>query len=112
MLRILRDDLTAHRVTLALQGHIAGAWAGVLEHECMELSRSGHEVVLDLGGVAFISCSGVEVIGRLSGAGVGIVGCLPLIAEVLEQEGIEAGRAIGDAHDRSVPGKREGPPTG
>ena len=106
MLRILRGDSAAQRVVLILQGHIAGAWAEVLERECSELNRTGHQVVLDLAGVAFIGRSGVEALGRLGRAGIAIVGCSPLIADVLEQEGIAVGRATEDASNGSVPGDR------
>ncbi|MBZ5637805.1 MAG: hypothetical protein LAO51_03500 [Acidobacteriia bacterium] len=108
MLRILRDDAAAQRVVLILEGHIAGAWAEVLERECVELSRSGRPVALDLAGVAFIGRSGVEALGRLGRAGVAIVGCSPLIADVLEQEGIEVGRSGGAAADgASTRGNKE-----
>lgn len=88
VLRILRNDVDAHRVFLVLQGHIAGEWAALLERECEELTRSGLQVALDLSGVIFIGRSGLEVLGRLGLAGVGIFDCPPLIADMLEQEGI------------------------
>ena len=94
MLRIHRDDVDAHTVTLALHGRIAAEWADLLERECVRSSRSGFRVVLDLSGVVFISRSGLEVLGRLDRAGVEIRGCSSLIAAILEQEGI---RSTGDS---------------
>jgi len=92
MLLILRDeDLEARRVALMLQGHIVAEGAEVLERECLELRRSGLRVALDLSGVIFIGRSGLEAIGRLAQAGVDIMACPPLIADMLEQEGIEVG---------------------
>ena len=92
MLRIERDDADAHRVVLALQGRIVAEWAVLLERECVELGRSGFLVELDFTGVVFIGRSGFEVLSRLSRAGVRITGCPPLIAAMLEQEGIVATR--------------------
>lgn len=96
MLRIQRDDVAAQRVVLILQGHIVAEWADLLERECVELSRSGLRVALDLSGVVFIGRSGFEALGRLSRAGVGIIGCSPLIADTLEQEGIDVGADLDD----------------
>lgn len=95
MLRILREDKEVHRVVLLLQGHIVAEWAELLERECMELSRCGLRIVLDLSGVVLIGRSGLEVLGRLGRSGFPIVGCSPLIADMLEQEGIDVIRSIG-----------------
>jgi len=45
-------------------------------------------VVLDLSEVVFIGRYGVEALGRLGRAGARVIGCTPLIAAMLEQEGI------------------------
>jgi len=81
VLRIQRDDVDAHKVNLALRGHIVADWADLLERECVELSRSGLSVTLEFSGVVFIGRS-------------------PLIADMLEQEGIVATRKFGNAENR------------
>ena len=88
MLRIQRYDLNARTVRLVLQGRIVAEWADLLERECAELMRSRLRVVLDLSDVVFIGRYGVEALGRLSRAGARFIGCTPLIAAMLEQEGI------------------------
>jgi anti-anti-sigma regulatory factor len=75
-------------VALLLQGRIAAEWADRLVRECEALTRSGFRVVLDLSDVVFIGRSGLEALGRLGRAGVGIVGSSPLIAAMLERERI------------------------
>ena len=109
MLHFVRNDLEARRVILTLQGHIFGEWAGVLERECVELMRLGRVVLLDLSGVGFLGRSGVEALDRLVRAGVEIIDCSPLIADVLAQEGIEAAKSFRDPTNGKVPGKRGGP---
>jgi anti-anti-sigma regulatory factor len=99
MLRISRLDVDAHRVTLVLQGHILLEWADLLERECEELRRSGFDVALDFSDVFFIGRTGFEALNRLSGAGVEIFGCSPLIADMLEHVGIAARRWV--RHPRS-----------
>jgi anti-anti-sigma regulatory factor len=86
MLRIELDDVNAHRVSLSLQGRIAGEWADLLEDECRELLLGGISVVLDLSGVVFVGRAGLEVLARLSAAGVRIVGASPLIAAMLKEQ--------------------------
>jgi anti-anti-sigma regulatory factor len=92
MLRIGHDDTDARGVVLVLQGHILLEWAELLEHECEELLRSGRRVVLDFSRVIFVGRTGFETLKRLSRAGVEIVGCPPLLADMLEHEGIAVGR--------------------
>lgn len=88
MLQIYRDQVDDHGVELSLQGRIVGAWAALLERECLESRRSGSRVVLDLQRVVFIGRTGLEALIRLGRAGVRIVGCTPLFAAMLEHEGI------------------------
>lgn len=105
VLRILIGDVETHRVVLILQGRIVGEWAEVLESECLELGQAGLHVALDLSGVVFIGRLGFEVLDRLGRAGVEIKGCPPLIADMLEQEGIKVERNTEDMNDRMVPWK-------
>ena len=88
MLRIQRDDLDDHRVSLILQGRIAGEWAELLERECAQLLQAGFRVSLDLSDVVFIGRSGLEALRRLAASGVRIGNGSSLITAVLEQEGI------------------------
>ena len=88
MLRIQRDEVDEHRVVLILEGRIAGAWAALLERECEALIGSGVRVDLDLSEVVYIARAGLEALRRLGEAGVRVTDCSPLIAAMLEQEGI------------------------
>jgi hypothetical protein len=93
--------MDAHTAVLMLHGRIAAEWADLLERECRDLSRSGFRVVLDLSEVVFVGRSGLDVLLRLYRAGVGITGCTPLIAAMLEQDGIaptrESSQIVGGA---------------
>ena len=95
MLRIQRKDVNAHRVVLLLQGRIVGEWAALLARECREWNHCGFRVELDISEVVFIGRSGFEVLGRLARAGARIFSCSPLIAAMLEQEGIVVGSSRG-----------------
>jgi anti-anti-sigma regulatory factor len=95
MLRIHRNDVDAHRVVLALEGNVLLEWAELLESECEALRRSGFSVALDFSRVVFIGRSGLDVLTRLSEAGVEIFGCRPLIADVLKHQGIVAKHKFG-----------------
>jgi anti-anti-sigma regulatory factor len=106
MLRILRFTLNARHVVLILQGLIVAEWADLLEDECLDLRQSGLRISLDLSRVTFIGRSGLEVLCRLGRSGVAIKGCSPLIADMLEEEGLKVTRKPEDAIDRTIPWKR------
>jgi anti-anti-sigma regulatory factor len=99
VLRIQRHDGNDDTVTLVLQGRVLAEWADLLERECGKLVRSKSRVVLDLTEVEFIGRYGVAALGRLCLAGVRIIGCTPLIAAVLEQEGIAVGHPFREVQD-------------
>lgn len=88
MLGIQRDQVDDRRVTVILLGSIVEASADLLARECLELHRSGFRVVLDLENVVFIDRFGAKLLGRLVSTGVRIVGCAPLFAAMLAEEGI------------------------
>jgi len=92
MLRIQRSETNGGTVILLLQGRIVAEWANLLERECAELMRSDLRVVLDLTEVVFIGRAGREALSRLDRAGTRVIGCTPLIAAMLEQEGIQTVR--------------------
>ena len=89
MLRIRHEDLNGANAVLHLDGNLVAEWADLLERVCAEAGRSGRRVVIDLAGVVFIGRSGFQALGRLSRSGVGITGASPLIADILESDGVE-----------------------
>ena len=89
MLRIHRNDIGDHRVILTLEGHVVLEWADGLR-------RAGFSVALEFSRVAFIGRTGLEALTRLSQAGVEIFACPPLIAEVLEHQGISVRSEFGE----------------
>ena len=94
MLGIQLQQVDDRRVVLFLQGCIVAASVDLLERECLALDRSGFRVVLDLESVVFIDRSGLKRLGRMGHAGVRIVGCAPLLAAMLADEGIAVNRTM------------------
>ena len=92
MLRIQRHDVNDRTVTLVLEGRIVAEWTDLLERECAKLMGSKVRVGLDLSEVVFIGRSGLEALRRLDRAGARVIGCTPLIAAMLGQEGIKVRR--------------------
>ena len=107
MLRMLREEQGPRRVVLIVEGRIVGEWADVLEDECLKLIRSGLSVTLDLAGVDFIARRGIAALDRLVRIGVQIRDCSPLIADLLEQEGIRITRKNEGGNERVVPWRRK-----
>src|SRR5262245_48691564 len=101
-LRITRQRGSRSRARLRLEGRIVDEWAALLERECLDLLLSRGAVSLDLAGVGFVDRTGVEVLGRLSRAGVEIRCRSMLVASVLEGEGIRVTLVVDE--DRPGPG--------
>jgi hypothetical protein len=95
-LRITREEGSGSRARLRLEGRLVGAWAALLERECVDVLRSRDAVSLDLAGVNFVDRAGVDTLARLSRAGVEIRCRSGPVANVLEGEGI---RVTPDADD-------------
>ena len=84
--------MNARTTVLQLEGDIFGDWSDLLESESLKSTRAGRRVVIDLSGVVFVAHSGIDVLRRLAADGVRIAGVAPLLADVLEHEGIEVDR--------------------
>jgi len=107
VLRLRREDRGTRKVILIVEGRIVGEWADLLEDVCLDRIRAGFSVVLDLSGVVFIGRQGIAALDRLVRIGTRITRCPPLIADLLEEEGVRIGRRSRDADlsERVVPWK-------
>jgi ABC-type transporter Mla MlaB component len=98
-LRITREEGSRSRALLRLEGSVVAEWAALLERECLGILRSRGAVSLDLTGVNFVDRAGVEVLERLSRAGVEIRCRSGPVASVLEGEGVRVTRDADDVND-------------
>ena len=97
VLRITVGEGSRSRATLRLEGSVRAEWAHLLESECAALLRAWGKVSVDLTAVGFVDRSGVEVLARLSRAGVEIRCPSGPVASVLESEGVRvAGEPEGE----------------
>lgn len=99
-LRITHEGESTLRATLRLEGSLVGEWAALLEHECSGLLSAATAVSLNLTGVRLVDRAGVEVLGRLSRAGVEVLCSNGAVASVLEGEGITVKREGGGQDQR------------
>ena len=97
MLRITREDESRSRATLRLEGTIAGEWTWLLERECSVLLETHSVVSLDLADDTYVDRGGIEILERLSRAGVEIWCRWEPVASVLEGEGVRVRRNFGSA---------------
>jgi anti-anti-sigma regulatory factor len=107
VLRLRREDRGTRKVILIVEGRIVGEWADLLEDVCLDRIRAGFSVVLDLSGVVFIGRQGIAALDRLVRIGTRITRCPPLIADLLEEEGVRIGRRSRDEDlsERVIPWK-------
>jgi anti-anti-sigma regulatory factor len=98
-LRITRGERSDSRATLKLEGRLVTKWAALLEAECSDLLGLRGAVILDLADVGFVDRAGIEVLERLSRAGVEIRCRSGPVANVLEGEGVRVTREADGAGD-------------
>jgi len=84
MFRITRLAESLSRVTLLLEGHIRSQWIDQLESEVSACLGAQQQVVLDFGGVSFVSPAGIELLRRLRGAGVQFLHCPAIVTDLLK----------------------------
>lgn len=84
MLRITRADHPGNRVSLRVEGRIAGADVEILERQCRPLLGRESAVGLDLAGVRLVDQAGVAALRTLRRAGFHLEGCSPLLQEMLD----------------------------
>jgi hypothetical protein len=84
MLRITRLAESPSSVMLLLEGHIRSQWIDQLESEVYACQRARQQVVLDFGGVNFVSPAGIELLRRLRGTGVQFLRCPAIVTDLLK----------------------------
>jgi len=82
MLRITRCLQSPSRVTLLLEGDIRSQWIDQLDAE-VGACLKGQQVVLDFGGVGFVSAAGIELLRRIRGTGVQFLNCPAIVMDLL-----------------------------
>ncbi|NIM51726.1 MAG: hypothetical protein GTN78_25780 [Gemmatimonadales bacterium] len=86
MLRITPLAEAPPRVTLKVEGRIAGEGVRVLEGECSGWIDRGYYVELDFAEVASVDHAGVVMLQQLPRSNVEIVNALPFIEALLAEE--------------------------
>lgn len=84
MLRITRLAESPLSVTLLLEGQIRSQWINQLESEVSACQRARQQVVLDFGGVNFVSPAGIELLTRFRAAGVEFLKCPAIVTDLLK----------------------------
>ena len=84
MLRITRLAKSPSSVTLLLEGQIRSPWIEQLESEVTACLKEKHNVALDFQGMSFVSPAGIELLRRLSGAGVQFLNCPAIVTDLLK----------------------------
>lgn len=77
-------------VSIGLEGKLIGEWVGEAR-QFVAAARVSNHVCLDLHGLTFADCRGVELLRTLRREGVPLLGCSPLIAGLLEGNDVSAG---------------------
>lgn len=87
MMRLTESGRNARRVTLAVEGWIAGEDAGLLQAECSAHLEQGLRVDLDLSAVSYVDAAGARTLRRLRRNQLEIVSCPPFILEFVDGSG-------------------------
>jgi hypothetical protein len=83
MLRITRLDDCGSAHVLKLEGKLLEPWIGELTEACSQMRPEGGSATLDLTAVSYVDAHAAEVLCRLRHSGVRLMGCSPLVAELI-----------------------------
>lgn len=70
---------------LKLEGKLLEPWIGELDEACRRATAGTSTPTLDLTGLSFIDAPGTVALRNLRRRGARLVGCSPLVAELLKE---------------------------
>jgi ABC-type transporter Mla MlaB component len=83
MLRITTIENGDSPTTLKLEGKLLEPWIAELRNACSAACQRNTLVALDLTGVSYVDASGATILRELRQYGMQLVGCSPLVAELV-----------------------------
>lgn len=85
MLRISTIQNEGTSVVLRLEGKLLEPWIDELQHACRAACERATSATLDLAGLSFVDTPGTIALRDLERRGLRLIGCSPLIAELLKE---------------------------
>jgi hypothetical protein len=76
-------------VSIGLEGKLIGAWVGETR-QIIATARASDPVCLNLQGLTFADCHGIELLRTLRREGIPLLGCSPLIDDLLAANEVSA----------------------
>jgi anti-anti-sigma regulatory factor len=85
MLRITTIQNEDSPAILKLEGKLLEPWIGELDEACRRACVRASSATLDLAGISFVDTPGTIALRDLRRRGMRLVGCSPLVAELLKE---------------------------
>ena len=85
MLKITRVVESNRKITLRLDGSVAGPWIELLRASAESVLAEGLQLIIDLENICFIDCEGLALMKSLLGQGVQQVNAPLFVAEQLKK---------------------------
>jgi anti-anti-sigma regulatory factor len=85
MLRITTIEQDGSATILKLEGKLLAAWIGELDEACRQACLPATAATLDLSGVSFVDAPGTVALRDWRRRGMRLVGCSPLVTELLKE---------------------------
>jgi anti-anti-sigma regulatory factor len=85
VLRITTIETNDAPTVLKLEGKLLEPWVGELDEACRRACKRGAAATIDLAGILFVDTPGRIALLNLQQCGIQLVGCSPLVAELLKQ---------------------------
>lgn len=85
MLRITAIQNDGSPTVLKLEGKLLEPWIGELHEACRRTCEQVTLAALDLAGLTYVDMPGTIALRDLRRRGIALVGCSPLVAELLKE---------------------------
>jgi hypothetical protein len=85
MLRITTVETADAPAVLKLEGKLLEPWIGELDEACRRACVRRASATIDLAGISFVDIPGTIALRSLRRRGMRLVGCSPLVTELLKE---------------------------
>jgi len=85
MMKVTRVAEDEERVTLKIEGRIAGEWVAILKEECRRCLEKKGALILDFSELSYIDAAGIQALKTMDRQRVSLIGASLFLSGLLKE---------------------------